>query len=122
MINITLTILVLITISVLNIIPITHFAYAQQEKPSISKGSETPNIIKDHNLQVELISEGLELPTSMAFLGPNDILVLEKDKGTVQRIVNGKMLPEPILDVNVATQSERGMLGIAVVNKNNNNN
>ena len=55
----------------------------------------------------------------MAFLGPDDILVLEKDKGTVQRIVNGEMLQEPILDVNVATQSERGMLGIAVAEKAN---
>jgi hypothetical protein len=35
----------------------------------------------------------------MAFLGPDDILVLEKEKGTVQRIVNGEMLPEPLLDV-----------------------
>jgi glucose/arabinose dehydrogenase len=50
----------------------------------------------------------------MAFLGPNDILVLEKDKGTVQRIVNGKILPEPLLDVNVATSVERCMCGIAV--------
>ena len=50
----------------------------------------------------------------MAFLGPNDILVLEKNKGTVQRIVNGEMLPEPLLDVNVSKQSERGMLGIEV--------
>jgi len=50
----------------------------------------------------------------MAFLSPDDILVLEKDKGTVQRIVNGEMLPEPLLDVNVANKSERGMLGIAV--------
>ena len=55
----------------------------------------------------------------MAFLGPNDILVLEKDTGTVQRIVNGTMLPQPLLQVPVATQSERGMLGIAVaVHKN----
>jgi hypothetical protein len=30
----------------------------------------------------------------MAFLGPNDILVLEKDKGTVQRIVGGKILDQ----------------------------
>ena len=118
----TLTILVLITILVLNFIPITHFAYAKQEKPSISTGSETPNIIKDPNLKVELISEGLELPTSMAFLGPNDILVLEKDKGTVQRIVNGKILAEPVLDVNVANKSERGMLGIAVASAKNNEN
>jgi hypothetical protein len=50
----------------------------------------------------------------MAFLGPNDILVLEKEKGTVQRIVNGKMLPEPLLDVNVATSQERCMCGVAV--------
>ena len=71
---------------------------------------------------MELISEGLELPTSMAFLGPNDILVLEKDKGTVQRIVNGKILAEPLLDVNVANKSERGMLGIAVASAKNNEN
>ncbi len=100
----------------------THFAYAQQEKPSIRTGIETPNIIKDPNLKVELISKGLELPTSMAFLGPNDILVLEKDKGTVKRIVNGKILAEPVLDVNVANKSERGMLGIAVSYAKNNEN
>jgi glucose/arabinose dehydrogenase len=50
----------------------------------------------------------------MAFLGQNDILVLEKDNGTVRRIVNGKMLPEPLLSVPVANKDERGMLGIAV--------
>jgi aldose sugar dehydrogenase len=43
---------------------------------------------------------------------------LEKDNGTVQRIVNGKMLPEPVLDVNVANKYERGMLGIAVAKHN----
>jgi aldose sugar dehydrogenase len=75
---------------------------------------DTKPDIKDPKLKVEPVAGGLELPTSMAFLGPGDILVLEKEKGTVQRIVNGKMLPEPLLDVNVATQSERGMLGIAV--------
>ncbi len=121
MINRTLTTLVLITILALNSILITHFAYAQQETPRISSGSGTPNIIKDPNLKVELISEGLELPTSMAFLGPNDILVLEKDKGTVQRIINGKILPEPLLDVSVANKSERGMLGIAVASAKNEN-
>jgi aldose sugar dehydrogenase len=122
-INTSLTIiLVLITILVLNFILMTHFACAQQEKPSIRTGIETPNIIKDPNLKVELISKGLELPTSMAFLGPNDILVLEKDKGTVKRIVNGKILAEPVLDVNVANKSERGMLGIAVSYAKNNEN
>jgi glucose/arabinose dehydrogenase len=78
-----------------------------------------PMVVKDPNLKVELFAQGLKSPTSMAFLGPNDILVLEKDTGTVQRIVNGKMLPQPILQVPVSTTSERGMLGIAIAKHTN---
>src|SRR5215213_11860519 len=92
-------------------------AYAQEEMiegVNASIGGEELPSIKDPNLRVQLVSKGLEFPTSMAFLGPNDILVLEKEKGTIQRIVNGKMLPTPVLTVNVATEVERGMLGIAV--------
>jgi aldose sugar dehydrogenase len=70
--------------------------------------------IYDPNLHAEVVVEGLELPTTMAFLGPNDMLVLEKEKGTVQRIVNGMILPQPLLDVNVAGLIERCMCGIAV--------
>ena len=70
--------------------------------------------IYDSNLHAEVVVEGLELPTTMAFLGPNDMLVLEKEKGTVQRIVNGQNISQPLLDVNVAGSVERGMLGIAV--------
>src|SRR3712207_630241 len=91
--------------------PIGYNAHAQEHVVSFSGGNDLP-VINDPNLKVELIVQGLDLPTTMAFLGPDDILVLEKDKGTVQRIVNGKMLPEPLLDVNVATQSERGMIEI----------
>jgi aldose sugar dehydrogenase len=80
-------------------------------------GAEGP-IITDPAIKAEIVVQGLELPTSMAFLGPDDILVLEKNKGTVQRIINGTMLPEPLLDVNVSTASERGMIGIAVSGSN----
>jgi aldose sugar dehydrogenase len=52
----------------------------------------------------------------MAFLGPDDILVTEKDSGIVSRIVNGVMLQEPLIDINVAKYGHRGMLGIAVSN------
>ena len=100
--------IILFTILVFNYIP-SH----QSTAPRFVK-TGTPTIIKDSNLKVELVSEGLALPTSMAFLGPNDILVLEKDDGTIKRIVNGNLLPEPVLDVNVANKNERGMLGIAV--------
>ena len=73
------------------------------------------------DLKLELVVKGLNFPTGMAFLGPNDILVLEKDKGTVQRIINGNMLSKPLLHVNVAnTTYEEGMLGIAVSKHQNN--
>jgi aldose sugar dehydrogenase len=78
-----------------------------------------PTVAKDPRLKVELVTQGLRSPTSMAFLGPNDILVLEKESGTVQRIVNGKMLPQPLLQVPVSTTSERGMLGIATAKHSN---
>src|SRR5215204_2072673 len=94
--------------------------YAQEEiegvNASIGDEDEEQPSIKDPNLGVELVSDGLELPTSMAFLGPDDILVLEKEKGTVQRIVNGEMLLTPVLTVGVASQVERCMCGIAVSN------
>ena len=89
-----------------------YFDYASAQE-SEDDEEEGP-IINDPNLKAEVVVNGLELPTGMAFLGPNDILVLEKNKGTVQRIIDGKILPEPLLDVNVANKSERGLLGIAV--------
>jgi glucose/arabinose dehydrogenase len=70
--------------------------------------------INDAKLRVEVLFEELEFPTSMAFLGPNDIIVLEKNSGTIQRIVNSTLLPKPLLDVNVANRNERGMLGIDI--------
>jgi aldose sugar dehydrogenase len=70
--------------------------------------------ITDPKLKAEVVYAGLDSPTSMAFLGPNDIIVLEKNKGTVQRIVNGVKSEIPLPDVNVATSGESGMLGIAL--------
>ncbi len=65
-------------------------------------------------LKVEQVAQGLDTPTTMAFVGPDDFLVLEKDKGTVIRVVNGRILEKPLLDVDVANSVERGMCGIAV--------
>ena len=113
--------IIIILVSLL-ILPIGYndiiiITYAQEEiegvNASIGREGEPPSI-KDPNLGVQLVSGGLEFPTSMAFLGPSDILVLEKEKCTVQRIVNGKILPAPVLTVNVATEVERCMCGIAV--------
>ncbi|VFJ14290.1 Quinoprotein glucose dehydrogenase B [Candidatus Nitrosocosmicus franklandus] len=70
--------------------------------------------VNDDSLTVEKLVDGLAFPTSMAFLGPNDILVTEKNTGQVKRITNGYLAPQPVLDVPVANAIERGLLGIAI--------
>jgi len=74
--------------------------------------------VNDPNLKVEVVAKGLQIPTSMAFLGPDNILVLEKNTGNVLRVLNGEILKTPLLHVNVATPFiEWGLLGIAVSKK-----
>lgn len=68
------------------------------------------------NLKVELVTSGLKYPTTMAFVGKDDLLILEKNNGQVKRLVNGTLQDEPLLDLNVANKIERGLLGIAAAN------
>lgn len=73
-----------------------------------------PTII-DPGLKVENIVSNLIAPSNMAFLGNDDILVLERYNGEVRRIINETLQPDPFLDVNVAAGAgERGLLGIAI--------
>jgi aldose sugar dehydrogenase len=75
--------------------------------------------IKNKNLKIDVLAQGLKTPTSMAFLGPKDILVVEKEDGRVNRIINGNVSPQPLLQIPVATESERGLLGIDVAKHSN---
>ncbi|HYG00559.1 MAG TPA: PQQ-dependent sugar dehydrogenase [Candidatus Saccharimonadales bacterium] len=88
-----------------------NLAFGAYAKAPLSPNGPTVN---DDSLVVENVAEGLDFPTSMDFLGPNDILVTEKDTGKVIRITNGTLNPSPVLDVAVATGIERGLLGIAI--------
>jgi glucose/arabinose dehydrogenase len=64
-------------------------------------------------LDVRTVVDGLVTPTSIAFLGANDFLVLEKNTGRVQRVVGGA-IQSTVLDLAVNNASERGLLGIAL--------
>ena len=75
--------------------------------------------VSDPNLKVELIHQWNGTVSSMAFLG-HDILILDKNNGTVNSIINGNIVDTPLLDVNVANKRERGLLGISVPHSNNN--
>src|SRR3954469_1158158 len=65
------------------------------------------------DLDVRPVATGLVAPTTMAFLGNDDFLVLEKISGKVQRVTNGA-LTGAVLDLPVNSFSQRGLLGITL--------
>jgi len=67
----------------------------------------------DPNLAVRTVVADLITPISMAFIGTNDFLVVEKNTGRVQHVVNG-VVQSTVLDLGVNNASERGLLGIAL--------
>jgi aldose sugar dehydrogenase len=67
----------------------------------------------DPDLSVRTAVSGLDQPISIAFLGRDDMLVLEKATGNVKRVVNGTVTAT-VLDLPVNSASERGLLGIAL--------
>lgn len=86
----------------------------------IQPAAALPSML-DENLTVNTVVTGLDQPTTMAFLGSSDFLVLERATGKVQRIVNGS-LQGTALDLAVNNASERGLLGIALHPKFSQNN
>jgi uncharacterized repeat protein (TIGR01451 family) len=74
--------------------------------------SPTPTLT-DPNLAADPVVTGLTMPTGMAFLGPQDFLVLEKSTGRVKHVVDGAV-QGVVLDLAVNFASERGLLGIAL--------
>ena len=92
--------------------------YAQQVHQPLAAENIT---LYDPNLKIELVASGLDFPTTMAFLAPDDFLILEKNTGNVKRFVNGSFLEKPLLHVKPSIKDERGLLGIAISEKNYNN-
>ncbi len=76
----------------------------------VANGGGESIVLSDPKLKVELVASGLDFPTTMAFLGPNDFLILEK-AGLVKRVTNGVVLDKPLLQVDVSVKDERGLLG-----------
>jgi glucose/arabinose dehydrogenase len=74
--------------------------------------AQAPSLV-DPNLRVRTVIENLDQPISMAFLGANDLFILEKATGKVKRVVNG-VVDSTVLDLAVNSGSERGLLGIAL--------
>ncbi|MGI9105177.1 MAG: PQQ-dependent sugar dehydrogenase [Pyrinomonadaceae bacterium] len=68
----------------------------------------------DEGLNVRLLVGNLNQPTTLAFIGHNDFLILERATGKVLRVRDGAVQGAPALDLAVNSASERGLLGIAL--------
>ena len=79
-------------------------AHAQTPTP-------TPTVT-DTKLEVAPVATQLTQPVQMEFIGDNDFFVLEKSTGIVKRVKNG--VTTTVLDLTVNSNSERGLLGIAL--------
>jgi aldose sugar dehydrogenase len=107
-------------LAVITIFLIQYFCCQQTITAENPKAGSLPLLknkavnLSDPHLRIEVFAKGLKTPTNIAFLDSGDVLVLEKQNGKVRKIVDGRLLPEPLLDVNVANFDTRGMLGIAV--------
>ena len=95
-------------------------------EPSASEPSGIPNeasppptaqpsiVDSQGSLELELIVEGLNLPTAMTDLGDGRLLVAEQ-AGLIRVVKDGALLPDPFLDLSdrVLADGERGLLGLA---------
>jgi aldose sugar dehydrogenase len=121
-----LSVIILVCFCLSSSLILTNEVGSAADKTSCAKPCNTPTVI-DPNLKLDIIYQGNYTPrlrelnqftsvTQFAFLGNDDILLLNKNDGKVQRILNGSALAEPLLDVNVTNQWESGLLGIAISN------
>jgi glucose/arabinose dehydrogenase len=95
--------MLIVVLSLLLSLTSVNFAAAQAAGPEML----------DPHLGVRTVLSGLNLPTTIAFLSSNEFLVLEKNTGQVQHVMNG-VVDHTVLDLAVNNFSERGLLGIAL--------
>src|SRR5574338_30899 len=85
---------------------LNHTVFGESDEPTITD--------PDFTVQ-RYVKEGIpSSPTTMAFVG-KDILVLQRYDGLVRLVKDGVLQSNPVLDVSVAKDGERGMLGITSV-------
>jgi glucose/arabinose dehydrogenase len=85
-------------------------AAGEEGAPALQAGGPT---LVDRNLTIEAAAGGLLTPIGVAFLGVDDMLVIEKNSGKVLR-VQGGAVTATVLDLSVNAFNERGLLGIAL--------
>lgn len=76
-----------------------------------AESADAQPVLLDGSLSyTTLAPAGLSAPTGIRFLDVNDFLVIEKNTGKVKRVWGGSV--HEVLDLDVAIDTERGLLGI----------
>jgi glucose/arabinose dehydrogenase len=84
-------------------------AFGQQQLSALPQ-------LNDEALHVEpVIEEQLIFPTSMVFVNNNTLLVTQKNDGNVMSIINGTVMSQPAITVEVNNEGFKGLLGIAAM-------
>ena len=79
---------------------------------SMNVDFKTRPIVLDTDFKIEEFVSGLFVPVNMEFV-ENDLLVLEKNSGTVRHIKDNVLLDNPVLDVEVSNYGEHGLLALS---------
>jgi glucose/arabinose dehydrogenase len=90
-----------------------HRRFLLPALPLILAATASAQQLNDTRLRIDKWASGLKSPTQFAWVGPEEMLVFEKDTGKVRRVKAGTVR-NVALDLNVDTSSERGGLGIAL--------
>jgi glucose/arabinose dehydrogenase len=69
--------------------------------------------VVDPTLRVQRWVSGLDQPTGAAFFGDGDAFIIEKNSGRV-KLLRNRSIAGTVLDLPVANDGERGLLGIAI--------
>jgi glucose/arabinose dehydrogenase len=64
--------------------------------------------------EVDVIASGLEKPVAFAFAPDGRLFFTEKESGRLRVIVDGVLLPAPVLTLPVAVLGEQGLIGVAI--------
>jgi glucose/arabinose dehydrogenase len=100
-----------------NVVFLTNTSIFNEQGKMLQQAAALPSLAhEDANLNIQVVVSGLSEPTGIAFINNSTILVLEK-RGEVRIIINGKLMQEPLLTLPVDSINERGLLGIAVMQK-----
>lgn len=91
----------------------------QTSSPTIAEtpaaATATPTVTASAKVQfrVEVVATGLEVPWSLAF-APDGRLFFTERPGRVRVIANGRLQPQPVVTIPVTTESESGLMGLAL--------